>query len=189
MNQALRWPMTLNEFLAWEERQELRHEFDGIQPVAMTGGTRAHAYIQGNLVTSLNARLRGGPCRAFGSDLKVEAAGRIRYPDAFVTCTAGANESTVVRDPVVVFEVLSTGTARTDRITKNREYEATASVQRYVMLEQGGIAATVFERVGKEWIGHILAEDAVLRIPEIGIELPLAELYDGIDVTQAGADE
>ncbi len=38
-------PITLAEFLAWEERQELRHEFDGFAPVAMTGGTRAHETI------------------------------------------------------------------------------------------------------------------------------------------------
>jgi hypothetical protein len=38
-------PMTLAEFLAWEERQELRYEFDGFAPVALTGGTRAHDAI------------------------------------------------------------------------------------------------------------------------------------------------
>ncbi len=37
MSVALRKPMTVAEFLAWEERQELRWEFDGFQPVAMTG--------------------------------------------------------------------------------------------------------------------------------------------------------
>ena len=31
--------MSLEEFLAWEERQELRWEFDGLAPRAMTGGT------------------------------------------------------------------------------------------------------------------------------------------------------
>ncbi len=46
MNVALRRPMTLDEFLAWENRQELRYEFDGFQPIAMTGGTAAHAAIQ-----------------------------------------------------------------------------------------------------------------------------------------------
>lgn len=39
MNVALRRPMSLDDFLDWEERQELRYEFDGFQPVAMTGGT------------------------------------------------------------------------------------------------------------------------------------------------------
>jgi Uma2 family endonuclease len=74
--------MTLAEFLAWEERQELRYEFDGFAPVAMTGGTRAHETIHVNLLIALGNRLRGGPCRAYGSDLKIEVAGRIRYPDA-----------------------------------------------------------------------------------------------------------
>lgn len=37
--------MTLAAFLEWEERQELRYEFDGFQPVAMTGGTAEHSAI------------------------------------------------------------------------------------------------------------------------------------------------
>jgi hypothetical protein len=51
MNLALRKPMTLAEFLPWEERQPLCYEFDGVVPVAMIGGTRAHADIQANLAT------------------------------------------------------------------------------------------------------------------------------------------
>ena len=46
MADALAKPMTLESFLAWEERQELRYEFDGFRPIAMTGGTYAHARIQ-----------------------------------------------------------------------------------------------------------------------------------------------
>ena len=86
MNGALRKSMTVAQFLAWEERQELRYEFDGFQPVAMTGGA------------------------------------------------------------VVVFEVLSPGTSRTDHIEKLREHEAMESIQRKVFLEQHSIAATVFVR-------------------------------------------
>jgi len=31
-----------------------------------------------------------------------------------------------------------------------------------------------------DWAGHVLAEDALLAMPEIGIEIPLAELYLGL---------
>ena len=189
MNVALRQRMTLPQFLAWEERQELRHEFDGFCPVAMTGGTAGHEIICLNLTASLLARLRGKPCRPYGSNLKIEVMGRIRYPDAFVACSPVVRSSTVVTDPVVIFEVLSESTARTDRIDKNREYASTASVRRYVMLEQDQIAATVFERVGDAWVGSILAEDVVLHMPEIGIEIPLAELYEGLDFSNPPADE
>lgn len=60
-------PMTLAEFLAWEETQAGRWEFDGIEPVAMTGGSEAHQLIQINLVAALHARLRGTPCRAYAA--------------------------------------------------------------------------------------------------------------------------
>ena len=181
MNLALRKPMTLAEFLAWEERQSLRYEFDGIGPVAMTGGTAGHAQIQRNLAFALTARLRGKPCQFFGSDLKIQVAeGHIRYPDGMVLCTPVDRTTTVVHDPVVVFEVLSPSTARNDRIVKAREYEATPSVKRYVMLEQDGVGATVYARSGETWTHEILIADSILVLPEIGIELPLAELYEGI---------
>lgn len=51
---------------------------------------------------------------------------------------------------------------------------------RYVMLEQMSQAATVFARIGEDWTGHVVTGDAVLAMPEIGVELPLAELYAGV---------
>lgn len=177
MNIALRKPMTLAQFLAWEERQELRYEFDGFQPVAMTGGTAAHEIIGGTLRAILRDRLRGKPCRPWGPTIKIEVAGRIRYPDAFVSCTPVPPDVTVIRDPVIVFEIVSPSTSRTDRIEKLREYQATPSIQRYVILEQDSVAAMVFSRLGSDWIARALTEGEVLQMPEIGIEIPLADIY------------
>ena len=174
--------MNIEEFLAWEARQEFKHEFDGVRPVALTGGTQTHSGLQRNLAISIGGRLRGTRCAFYGSDLKIMVAGSIRYPDGMVVCTPGDARRTVVSDPVVVFEVLSASTASTDRIIKKREYQATPSIQRYVVLEQDRIAATVFARAGEDWIGHILTGDKMLRMPEIGIALPLSELYEGIDL-------
>lgn len=180
MSVAMPKPMTLEEFLAWEEGQELRWEFDGFAPVAMTGGTVEQGLIQANLISALHARLRGGPCRALGSHVKIAVAGSIRYPDALVICAPTPRGATVITDPVVVFEVLSPSTASVDRIVKNQEYRDTPSVRRYVMLEQDRPGATIFSRNGDDWVGHVLAGDAVMALPEIGIELPLAELYEGV---------
>ena len=187
MSVALRQPMTLAEFLAWEERQELRWEFDGFQPVAMTGGTVEHEVIGGNIRVALQNRLGIGRCRVYGSTLKIEVAGRIRYPDAFVVCTPVLPRSTVVRDPVVVFEVLSSSTAYIDRFEKLREYGATPSIQRYVMLEQDAVAAVVYVRKGGDLVVETLAADDTLRMPEIGIEVPMAEFYVGVDLTGEAA--
>jgi Uma2 family endonuclease len=181
MSLALRKPMTLAEFLEWEDRQPLRYEFDGIGPVAMTGGTAGHADIQRNLAIAVGARLRGKPCRFYGSDLKFQVAeGHVRYPDGMVVCSPVDRTATVIYDPVIVFEVLSPSTTRDDRIVKAREYQATPSVRRYVMLDQDGVSATVYARSGETWTHEILVADSILSLPEIGVELPLAELYEGI---------
>jgi len=181
MNLPLRRPMTLAEFLDWEERQPTRYEFDGFGPVAMTGGTAGHADVQRNLAIAVGGRLRGKPCRFYGSDLKFQVAqGHVRYPDGMVVCSPVDRSTTVINDPVIVFEVLSPSTTRDDRIVKAREYQATPSVQRYVMLEQDGVGATVYARSGETWTHEILVADSILALPEIGISLPLAELYEGI---------
>jgi Uma2 family endonuclease len=181
--------MTLEQFLAWEDRQELRYEFDGCQPIAMNGGTAAHSAIQGNMVFSLTSRLRGKPCRPHGSHLKILVAGRIRYPDAFVVCTPVPNGAKVVADPVVVFEVLSESSAREDLFAKNAEYRATPSIQRYIILEQTQAAAVVFARKGQDWISEVVTDEGVLRMPEIGIEVPLAELYTDIELAARAEPE
>lgn len=112
--------MSLAEFLDWEERQELRYEFDGFQPVATTGGTLGHETISYRLPTLLMLRLEGKPCRPWGPTTKIEVQGRIRYPHAHVSCTPFAPGATIVPEPFVVFEVLSPSTSRTDRIEKLR---------------------------------------------------------------------
>lgn len=188
MSTTLRKPMSLAEFLAWEERQELRFEFDGFAPVAMNGGTINHERIGDTLRFLLRDSLRGKRCRHWGPTLKIEVAGRIRYPDAFVTCTPMAGRTTVATEPVVVFEVMSPSTSRTDRIEKLREYQATPSIQRYVILEQESIAASVFVRAGDIWAAHVLTKDDTLDMPEIEVSIPLAEIYAEVELTELLVD-
>ena len=183
MSQLQQKPMTATEFLAWEAKQELKWEFDGFQPVAMTGGTIAHSVIQGNLITALSNRLRGKPCRPYGPDLKVGIGVKYRYPDAFVSCTRATPGDSVVFAPVVVFEVLSESTAKTDRTTKLMEYQSLPSVQRYVLLEQDQVVATVITRIETGWGIEVLDAAATLSMPEIDVEVAMAELYEGLELT------
>ena len=183
MSQLQQKPMTPAEFLAWEAKQELKWEFDGFQPIAMTGGTDAHAAIQGNLLTALNIRLRGQRCYSRGPDMKVEIGSKYRYPDAFVSCTRVAPSATVAAEPVVIFEVLSESTATTDRTTKLIEYRSLPSLQRYILLEQDRAVATVITRNATVWGIEVLDANGTLSMPEIEIEIPLAELYEGLELT------
>lgn len=182
MTTALRQPMTVEAFLEWEERQPTRYEFDGFHPHAMTGGSAGHSRVQRNLIAELASRLKGKPCEPFGSELKIIVAGSVRYPDAFVVCSPVRDQATFVTGPVVVFEIISPSTSGVDRIIKNQEYRDTPSIQRYMILEQDRQAAMVFSRDHGDWAGHVIANETELPMPEIGISIPLAEIYAGVEL-------
>jgi Uma2 family endonuclease len=189
MNVAVRIPrMTREAFFDWAEAQDAPYEFDGFQPVAKTGGTINHSQMTGNLVLALRTRLKGTPCRALGPDAGVATIGdAVRYPDALVTCTKPEGTGRLVPGVVVVFEVLSPTSGRTDRIDKLREYRAVPSIRRYVILEHTSAALQVFTRDSSdaEWTATALTGEDTLDLPEIGISLPIAELYEDVDFATA----
>ena len=191
MNVALRKPMTQEQFFQWAEAQDGRYEFDGEQPVAMTGGTNNHGVIVVNITTGLKERLRGKPCRM----LPAEAGGvstiepKIRYPDATVTCTPFRGRDRLIPDPVVVFEVVSDGNARNDRFVKMTEYHAVASIKRYVLVEQETPVLVSYSRQDDEpWTATSLSIGDILAMPEIGVEIPVAEIFDEVDFDEPPTD-
>ena len=181
--------MTRDEFLAWAPADDRRYEFDGSAPVAMTGGTRNHARIAGNVQVALQTRLRGTPCEALSQDAGLATVGEaIRYPDVLVTCTRGPGSERLISGVVVVFEVLSPSSGRTDRIEKLLEYRAVPTIRRYVILEDRGPGLTVFEREPGvlAWTASALGGDDVLHMPEIGICVPVAEFYERVEFPTDG---
>jgi Uma2 family endonuclease len=190
MNVPLRTAWTQDQFFAWAESQEGRYEFDGFRPVAMTGGNAGHSRVIRGLQRALDTRLRGGPCEPLGPDAGVETVDNaIRYPDALVTCTKFENADRLIPGVIVVFEVLSPTSGRSDRIVKVREYAAVRSIRRYVILESSSVGLTVLERSSPDqlWQTTVLTGEDTLRMPEIGIEIPVAEIYEGITFADEAA--
>ena len=184
MNVALRRPMSRADFFLWAESQEGRYEFDGMRPVAMTGGSNNHGTIAANLITHLGNRLRGKPCRRMTAEGGgVATVGdTVRYPDATVTCSPVQGGERLLPDPVVVFEVLSPSSRHTDLVVKPIEYGAVPSIRRYVIVEQAKIEIRGYVRTAHgAWVeAEPLRTGAVLDLPEIGIVLPLADIYEDI---------
>jgi Uma2 family endonuclease len=190
MNIALRTPrMSRDEFFDWAEAQDVRYEFDGLAPVAMTGGTVRHSAIMLNIHAALRGRLPVG-CRALGPDAGLRTVGdAVRYPDALITCGKVDDAAREVPGVVVVFEVLSPTSGHTDRIVKLSEYRAAASIRRYIIVEYASAALTLHARTEPDapWTTTALTADDILSLPEIGVELPVATLFTGTDL--AGGEE
>ncbi len=177
MNVALREPWTVERFLAWENRQEGRHEFDGARIVEVTGCSRNHQRIVSNLIRLLEDALDPDLFDAV-PEMRLELQGKVRYPDVAVVAGRLPGAARTLRDAVVLFEVTSEDSAVIDRGDKRAEYAGVPGVRQYVVLEQTATAAVVFIRTAQGWTERHAGTE--LPLPALGITLPLAAVYRGV---------
>lgn len=186
--------MSFDEYLAWEAEQPEKWELvDGLpvrrsdrwerDPVTgMAGATLRHNRIVSNLISALRSRLGGGPCEALPSDLKVKnARDEVHYPDVLVNCARGLDDALVAPEPKVVFEVLSKSNTFRQQLRLLDDYQATPAVQHVVFIEQYSVGAIVWTRGSAGWAREeVAALEAVIRLPAIGVELPMADVYENV---------
>lgn len=173
----------VEEYLAGEERSEVRHEYIGGEVYAMSGGSEAHNLICLNLATALRAHFRGGPCRVFMADMKlrlqIATDDVFYYPDLLVTCDPADNATHFKTRPVVLVEVLSPSTERLDRREKFLSYQRLATLQEYVMVEQEQMRVTLFRRE-TDWSPELLGSGDVLRLPSVAFEQAVTAIYEDV---------
>ena len=182
------------DYLAAEMTASCKHEYLGGVVYAMAGSTTRHYRIATNALVSLGSQLRGQKCEVFNSDAKVRVRfpthTRFYYPDLQVVCDSAPDDQTFQDEPVVIVEVVSERTRRTDEWEKKDAYLFLNSLVAYILLEQKSAMATVWRRHStgfrcERWVGG----DAVVPLAEIGISLPLSEAYRGVSFTPEAADE
>lgn len=178
--------VSVDDYLAGELNSTVKHEYLGGVVYAMAGARNAHNIIATNLLVALGSRLRGRSCRPFNSDTKIRVRlpGQVRfyYPDASVICRPNPQTASFQDEPVVVAEVVSRRTRRIDEGEKKEAYLTVPSLGVYLLIEQDAPAVVVFRRGEHGFVREVhQGLDAVLPIPEIEIDLPLAEVYEAVE--------
>jgi len=187
--------VSVEGYLAGELISPIKHEYLGGLAYAMAGERNAHCLIASNTLGAVGMRLRGRRCRAFNSDTKIRirlpSYVRFYYPDASVVCRPNPQTDSFQDEPSVLFEVLSRRTRRVDEVEKKDAYESIPSLAVYILIEQDMAAVVAFRRTETGFIREVHEGlDAVIPLGEIGIELPLAEIYETVEFTpEAGDDE
>ena len=183
MNVQLPAQMDKAGFLAWLEGSEEPYELVGGRVVMTTRPSRAHAIIVSNLVVALRRQLDPKlwiVVAAFGVDAGPRT---LRFPDIMVDHAGGGRGDLTANGPTLLAEVLSPSTARVDLGDKAAEFLHLPTLMAYIVVAQD-------ERKVWSWIrtpegfppgpAVTTAEDAVIRVPTLELELALAEFYAGI---------
>jgi Uma2 family endonuclease len=186
--------VSVNDYLAGELISSVKHEYVGGVLYAMAGARNSHNVIAGNTYVGLHNRLRGRPCRPFNSDTKIriQLPGHVRfyYPDASVTCRPNPPSDSFQDEPAVIVEVLSRRTRRVDEGEKRDAYQTIPSLHLYMLVEQETAAVVAFRRADTNFVREVYQGlDAVIPIREIGIDLPLADIYENVDFAPEPDDD
>ncbi|HXU31789.1 MAG TPA: Uma2 family endonuclease [Thermoanaerobaculia bacterium] len=179
--------LTPAEYLATEREADTRSEYIEGEMYAMSGASYAHNVIVTNLAAGLHAALRGGPCRAIVSDMRVKDATSelYTYPDVVVVCGKPRFEEPAYLDtltnPTLVIEVLSPSTERHDRGLKFAYYRSIPSLREVLFVAQDRPIVERYTRgEGDDWLLHVVQGlDAAIELPGVGARLVLAEIYEG----------
>ncbi len=179
---------TIAEYVALEERAEYKSEYYRGDIFAMSGGTRAHARIIGNLYFRLRSALSGKDCQAFNSEQRiyVKSVDLDTYPDVSVVC-GGIELSTedpeAITNPVVLIEVLSPSNERYDRTTKFNFYRNLRSLKHYVLVTQEEPLVETFTRGPNgnwEYLDAV-GMDTIVNLSAIDCQMPMTAIYEGVE--------
>ncbi len=174
-----RW-VSVEEYLAIDNASDVRFEYAHGQLRMLAGGSRNHALIAHNLHGLLHDQLRGTPCVAYTSDMRVQVAqDRYYYLDVTVSCDENEEEN-ALHSPRVVFEVLSPSTEAIDRTEKLEAYRELASVEDYVLVSSERQAVEVHHRDRKQnyWITRIYGPADTVKIESLNAEFLMNEIYE-----------
>jgi len=179
-------PMTLDEFLRWDDGTETHYELIGGFPVAMAPPAEAHRILAMRLGSRIDAALsKRRPCNAQIEAGVIRADRADTYFEADIAATCEGNEAgrQAVKDPFLIVEILSPSTERHDRRVKLPAYRQIATVQEIVLIASDGLYAELHRRAGGQWITEILrVREAAIALTSVGIEVPMSDLYEGIAI-------
>lgn len=171
--------ITEEDYLKSELASDIKHEYMAGRIYAMSGASKNHERIAGNLYREFGNHLKQSPCEPFSSDIKVKAGNQFFYPDVMVVCEDDTPSEYYTSSPILIVEVLSPSSRRVDETVKRMAYQALPSLREYILIEQDFVDVEMC-RLSEGWIPrHYFLGDEV-HFECIGLVLPVEEIYSRV---------
>ena len=175
------------QYLEWEMTSSVKHEYVDGEVYAMSGASRRHNLIVGNLLRrALSAAVEQKHCQVFGSDMRVQVDARnsYYYPDMSACCDPNDRDELYVTSPCLITEVLSPSTASIDRREKRASYATLPSLLEYVIIDQDRMRVELYRRESHGvWEGYVLNQpEDLIELTCLSLRLVLSQVYEGVDL-------
>jgi Uma2 family endonuclease len=180
---------TLDDYFSLQRGVEIKLEYFDGDILVMPSGSLGHNRINRNVLLFLSAALAGSSYEAFGTAMRVSTpSGLYTYPDASIFCGQEFSDTAeTLSNPVVLVEILSDVTRNFDRGDKFEFYRSIPTLRHYLLIEQSFVNVE-HRRIEKDgsWSPQISESlDQIVHLSEVGIDLPVARIYEGLEMTAA----
>ena len=182
---------TVEEYFELEKHSEVRHEYYYGKLIEMAGETKNANDIANNILELIRKPFKKKGYRVFTHDVKAEVKTRgvYRYPDLMVAPNSDDSDDYVVLQPIIIVEVASEDSLRTDSGLKFKEYTALASMQHYLVVSQDEMMVRLHTRDGEKWVTQILTEPVEsIDFPLFDMALTLGDIYEDIVFADSQSD-
>ncbi len=172
--------ITEEEYLKAELTSEIKHEYIDGYVYAMSGASKNHDRIAGNLYGEIRTHLKNAHCEPFTSDMKVKVGTKYFYPDVTVVCLDDLSSDYFTQSPTIIVEVLSKSTRRRDETLKRMTYQTIPTLKEYALIEQDFVDVEVC-RKSEGWVSnHYFMGDEV-TFESIALTVPVEEIYARVE--------
>jgi Uma2 family endonuclease len=172
----------VDDYLALDHNSlNARYEYLDGELRMLAGGSADHSTITTNLTSMLHGLLKGGPCKVYNVDMKLQLSeSRYVYPDITITCDSRDQEPEDNRThyPSVVVEVLSPGTEMVDRGKKLLYYQAHTSIKNYIMIDSQRILVEVYYREKNHWTLSTYGLKEMVPVESLAIQFSVKDAYE-----------
>jgi Uma2 family endonuclease len=168
--------ISVEDYLTGELNSDIKHELIDGYVYAMAGASANHERISVNVLRKFGNHLENQLCEPFGSDMKLRINSNFFYPDVMVDCHFDNSEPYFTQTPIIIVEVLSKSTRKTDTTLKLLSYINIPSLKEYVLIEQDFVNIQVFRR-SEGWLArhHFLGDEVTFE--SIGLTLFVEDIY------------
>ncbi|MGM9478711.1 Uma2 family endonuclease [Pedobacter sp. GSP4] len=179
---------TIQEYLELEKAATVKHEYYQGEIFAMSGAGDNHNEIFSNVFGEIAYKLKGTPCRPYGSDKRMHIPENtlFTYPDISIYCN-GITHSDMDEDtsilPSIIIEILSPSTRNYDRGKKFNLYKDIPSLKEYIMIDSQSVSVRAYHiDEERNWIlnEHQEITDTVSFI-SMGFNMVLADIYEYVN--------
>jgi Uma2 family endonuclease len=173
---------SVEEYFELEKTSEIRHEFINGELIAMPGESKKANEIAGNIYVSLRNSFKKRALKVYNHDVRLMLENnRYRYPDIAVAPTIDDEDSHAITQPVLIVEVFSENSVKTDTVDKLREYSILPTLQYYLIVSQEEPFVEVYAKNADKWeFRYYIDLQESIELTALDASLLMGDIFEGI---------